>query len=80
MTRRNERSADSHESLTLRRDRERRFDFNRHFEESSQNSNKQFQNDRDNEKSIEMQQQESSQERDQCEKRVKNSEELVQLI
>ncbi len=60
MTKRNEKSANSHESLTLRRDRERRvelnrFDLSRHFEESSQNSNKQFQNDRDNEKSIEMQ-------------------------
>ncbi len=80
MTRRNERSANSHEFLTLRRNRKRRFDFNCHLEKSSQNSNKQFQNDCDNEKSIKMQRQESSQERDQCKKRVKNFEELVQLV
>ncbi len=55
MTRKNEKSANFHESLTLRRNRKRRFDFNRHLEKSSQNSNKQFQDDRDNEKSIEMQ-------------------------
>jgi hypothetical protein len=66
--------------LTLRRDRERRFDFNRHFEESSQNSNKEFQIDRDNEKSIEMQRQESLQERDQCKKCVKIFEKLVQFV
>ncbi len=69
MTRRNEKSANFYESLTLRRDRECRvkfnqFDFNRHLEESSQNSNKQSQDDRDNEKSIEMQRQKSAQERD----------------
>jgi hypothetical protein len=85
MTRKNERSTDFYESLTLYRDRERRvelnrFDLDRHFEESSQNSNKQSQNDRDNEKSIEMQRQESFQKRDQCEKCVKNSEKLVQLV
>ncbi len=72
MTRKNEKSANFHESLTLRRDRERRIKFNRfdlnrldlsrHFEESSQESNKQFQNDRDNEKSMKMQRQESFQE------------------
>ncbi len=60
MTKKNEKSTNFHESLTLRRDRERRIEFNRfnfncHLEESSQNSNKQFQDDRDNEKSIEMQ-------------------------
>ncbi len=60
ITKKNERSTDSHKSLTLRRNRKRRVEFNRfdlnhHFEESSQNSNKKFQNDRDNEKSIEMQ-------------------------
>ncbi len=85
MTKKNERSANSHESLTLRRNRKRRvelnrFDLNRHLEESLQNSNKQFQDDRDNEKSTEVQRQESFQERDQREKRVKNSEELVQLV
>ncbi len=47
MTRRNEKSINFHEFLTLRQDQERRvelnqLDFNRHFEESSQNSNKQF--------------------------------------
>jgi long-subunit acyl-CoA synthetase (AMP-forming) len=85
MTRRNEKSANFHEFLTLHRDQERRvklnrFDFSRHLEESSQESNKQFQDDRDNEKSIEMQRQRFAQERDQCEKRVKNSEELVQFV
>jgi hypothetical protein len=85
MTKRNERSTNSHESLTLRRNRKRRvelnrFDLSRHFKESSQNSNKQSQDDRDNEKSIEMQRQKSFQKRNQREKRVKNSEELVQLV
>ncbi len=83
MIKRNERSANSHESLTLRRDRERRvnqLDFNRHLEKSSQESNKQSQDDRDNEKSIEMQRQEFVQKQDQREKRVKNFEELVQLV
>ncbi len=47
MTKKNERSADFHESLTLRQNRKRRVEFNRldlnrHFEESSQESNKQF--------------------------------------
>ncbi len=90
MTKRNKKSTNSHESLTLRRNRKRRvklnrldlsrLDFSCHLEESSQESNKQSQDDRDNEKSIEMQRQESFQERNQCEKRVKNSEELVQLV
>jgi hypothetical protein len=44
MTRRNEKSVDFYESLTLHRDRERRVDLNRYFEESSQNLNKQSQN------------------------------------
>ncbi len=80
ITRKNEKSTDFHESLTLRRDRKRRFDLNRHFEESSQNSNKEFQDNRDNEKSIEMQRQKSFQKRNQCKKCVKNSEKLVQLV
>jgi hypothetical protein len=80
MTKKNEKSTDSHKFLTLRRNRKRRLDLNRHFEESSQNLNKQFQNNRDNEKLIEMQRQKSFQERDQCEKRVKNSEKLIQLV
>ncbi len=90
MTRRNEKSINSHRSLTLRRDRKRRvklnrFDLNRldlsrHFEKNSQEPNKQSQNDRDNEKSIEVQRQRSFQKRDQCEKRVSNFEEFVQLI
>ncbi len=50
--------------MTLRRDWECRFDFNHHFEKSSQNSNKQFQDDHDNEKLIEMKQQEFFQKRD----------------
>jgi hypothetical protein len=76
MTERNERSANSHESLTLRRDRECRvsrvnlrrcrFDFNRlsHFREASQDQNKQSQSCDDHEKSIKMQRQESSERRD----------------
>jgi hypothetical protein len=89
MTKKNERSANFHESLTLRRDRECRvsrvnlrrcrFDLN-HFNHSrkvSQDQNKQFQNCDDYEKSIEMQRQESFERRDQREKRVKISEELV---
>jgi hypothetical protein len=95
MTEKNEKSADFHESLTLRRDREcrtvrvnqrslkrSRFNLNRlsHFREASQDQDKQFQNCDDHEKSIEVQRQESSEERNQREKRVKNFEELVQLI
>ncbi len=84
MTERNEKSANSYESLTLRRDRECRvirFSFNfSHFREASQDQNKQSQSRDDYEKSIEMQRQESSERRDQCEKCVKNSEELVQLV
>jgi hypothetical protein len=88
MTERNERSANSYESLTLRRDRECRvsrlcrFDLSRlsHLREASQNQDKQSQSCDDHEKSIEMQRQESSERRDQCEKRVKNPEELVQLV
>ncbi len=85
MTERNERSANSYESLTLRRDREcwvsrsSHFDFS-HFREASQDQDKQSQSRDDHEKSIEMQRQESSEERDQREKRVKNSEELVQFV
>jgi hypothetical protein len=84
MTERNEKSANSHESLTLRRDRECRV--NRasldlsHFREASQDQDKQSQSRDDHEKSIEMQRQESSERRDQREKRVKNSEELVQFV
>ncbi len=45
MTRKNEKSINFHEFLTLRRNRERRikfnrFDFNRHLEENSQELNK----------------------------------------
>jgi hypothetical protein len=92
MTERNERSANSHESLTLRRDRECRvnrvnlrrcrLDLSRlsHFREASQDQDKQFQSCDDHEKSIKMQRQESSERRDQREKRVKNSEELVQFV
>jgi hypothetical protein len=91
MTKRNEKSTDFHEFFTLRRSRERRavrvnrfnrFDFNRfcHSSKASQNQDKQFQSRDDHEKSIKLQQQESSEERDQCEKHVKNSEELVQLV
>jgi hypothetical protein len=96
MTERNEKSANSHESLTLRRDRECRvslrrsrvnlrrcdLDFSRlnHFRKDSQDQNKQSQSCDDHEKLIEMQRQESSERRDQREKRVKNSEELVQFV
>jgi hypothetical protein len=93
MTKRNKRSADFHEFLTLRRNRERRtirvnrfnrshFDLNRlcHFRKISQDQNKQFQSRDDHEKSIKMQRQESFEKRNQHEKRVKNSEELVQLV
>jgi hypothetical protein len=85
MTERNEKSVNFYESLTLRRNREwrvsrfNRFDFN-HLRKASQNQNKQSQNCDDHEKSIKMQRQESSEERDQREKCVKNSEELVQLV
>jgi hypothetical protein len=95
MTERNEKSINSHESLTLRRDREcrtirvnqrnlkrSRLDLNRlnHSREASQDQNKQSQSCDDHEKSIKMQRQESYEERNQREKRVKNSEELVQLV
>ncbi len=88
----NEKSNNFHESLTLRRDREcrtirvnqrsfrrNRFNLHRfnHFRKISQNQDKQSQNCDDHEKSIKMQRQESSEERNQREKRVKNSEELV---
>jgi hypothetical protein len=84
MTERNERSANSHESLTLRRDRECRvsrvsLDLS-HFREASQDQDRQSQSCDDHEKSIEMQRQESSERRDQRAKRVKNSEELVQFV
>ncbi len=45
-----------------------------------QDQNKECQNRDNNEKSIEMQRQEYSEERDQCENRVKNLEKLVQLV
>jgi hypothetical protein len=95
MTARNEKSVNFHESLTLRRDREcrtarvsqrslrrSRLSLSRfnHSREASQDQNKQFQSCDDHEKSIEMQRQESSEERNQREKRVKNSEELVQFV
>jgi hypothetical protein len=92
MTERNERSANSYESLTLRRDREcrisrlslrhSRLSFSRlnHFREASQDQDKQSQSCDDHEKSTEMQRQESFEKRDQREKRVKNSEELVQFV
>jgi hypothetical protein len=92
MTKRNEESINFYESLTLRRDRECRinrlslrhshFNFSRlnHFREASQDQDKQSQSCDDHEKSIEIQRQESSEKRDQFEKRVKNSEELVQLV
>jgi hypothetical protein len=85
MTERNEKSINFYKSLTLRRNREcrinrfNRFDFN-HFRKASQDQDKQFQSCDDHEKSIEMQRQKSSEERDQREKRVKNSEELVQFV
>jgi hypothetical protein len=85
MTERNERSTNFYESLTLRRNREcrvsrfNRFDFN-HFREASQDQDKQSQSCDDHEKSIEMQRQESFEERVQREKRVKNSQELVQFV
>jgi hypothetical protein len=92
MTERNEKSANFHEFLTLRRDRECRvsrvnlrrcrLDLSRlnHFREASQDQEKQSQSCDDHEKSIEMQRQESSERRDQREKRVKNSEELVLFV
>ncbi len=97
MTERNEESANSYESLALRRDREcrisrlslrhsclsfSRLSFSRlsHLREASQDQDKQSQSCDDHEKSTEMQRQESSERRDQCEKRVKNLEELVQPV
>jgi hypothetical protein len=92
MTERNEKSVNFHESLTLRRDREcrvsrvnlrdSRLDLSRfsHSRETSQDQDKQSQSCDDSEKSIEMQRQESSERRNQCEKCVKNSEELVQFV
>jgi hypothetical protein len=95
MTKRNEKSVNFHESLTLRRDRKcrtirinqfnskrSRLDLNRlnHFRKISQDQDKQSQNCDDHEKSIEMQRQESFKERNQCEKRVKNFEEFVQFV
>jgi hypothetical protein len=84
MTERNKKSANLYKFLTLRRNRECRairFNFNlKHFRETSQDQNKQFQNRDDHEKSIKMQRQESSEERDQRKKRVKNSAEFVQFV
>jgi hypothetical protein len=51
-----------------------------HLRETSQDQDKQSQSCDDHEKSIEMQRQEFSERRDQREKCVKNSEELVQLV
>ncbi len=79
--RKNEKSANFHKSLTLRRNRKRSASLNRcHFRRATQDQNRQSQNRDDDAKSIEMQRQESFQERDQREKRVKNLEELVQFI
>jgi glutamate synthase domain-containing protein 3 len=92
MTERNEKSINFHEFMTLRQDRECRvsrvnlrrcdLDFSRssHSREASQDQDKQSQSCDDHEKSIEMQRQRSSERRNQREKRVKNSEELVQLV
>ncbi len=97
MTERYEKSANFHESLTLRRDRkcraarvrvsQRSFRRSRlnlsrlsHSREAPQDQDRQSQSCDDHKKSIEMQRQESSEERNQREKRVKNSEELVQLV
>jgi hypothetical protein len=92
MTERNEKSTDLYESLTLHRDREcrinrlnlkhSRLSFSRlnHSRKASQDQDKQSQSCDDHEKSIEMQWQESSERRNQREKRVKNSEELVQFV
>jgi hypothetical protein len=65
MTRRNERSVNFHEFLTLRRDRKRRIAFNRlnrlnfdcrsYSRKISQDQNQQFQNRDNDAKSIEMQ-------------------------
>jgi uncharacterized membrane protein YccC len=82
MTEKNEKSTNSYEFLTLRRDREcrvSRFNFN-HSRKVSQDQDKQSQSCDDHEKSIEMQRQESFKRRDQREKRVKNFEELVQFV
>jgi hypothetical protein len=85
MTERNEKLINFYESLTLRRDRECRVSQSNHFDsshfrEASQDQDKQFQNCDDHEKSIKMQRQEFSEERNQREKRVKNSEEFFQLV
>jgi hypothetical protein len=85
MTEKNKRSVNSYESLTLRRDRECRVNrFNcldlNHSRKTSQDQDRQSQSCDDHEKSIEMQRQESSEERNQREKCVKNSEELVQFV
>jgi hypothetical protein len=83
MTRRNEKSANSYESLTLRRDREcrvSRFCRLNHLREASQDQDKQSQSRDDHEKSTEVQRQESLEERNQREKRVKNPERLIQFV
>ncbi len=84
ITKRNEKSTNFHESLTLRQDRERRNKFNRfnrnrfdldsfnHFRRISKDQNRQSQNRDDDAKSIEMQRQKSFEKRDQREKHVKN--------
>jgi patatin-like phospholipase/acyl hydrolase len=95
MTEKNEKSANFHEFLTLRRDRKcrtirvnqrsfkrNRLDLNRlnHFREALQDQDKQSQNCDDHEKSIKMQRQKSSEERNQREERVKNFKEFVQFV
>jgi hypothetical protein len=61
MTRKNEKSANFHESLTLRRNRERRASLSRcHLKKVTQDQNRQSQSRDDDAKSIEMQRQESS--------------------
>jgi hypothetical protein len=84
MTKRNKKSVDFHEFLTLRRDREgrtarvnrlsrSRLDLNHfcQFQKVSQDQDKQSQSRDDHEKSIKIQRQKSSEERGQREKRVK---------
>jgi hypothetical protein len=88
MTKRNEKLINFYEFLTLRRNQKYRinklchFCLNRfnHSRKASQNQIEQFQSRDDHEKSIKMQRQKSLEEQDQREKRVKNSERLIQLV
>ncbi len=81
MTKRNEKSVNFHESLTLRRNWKRWASLNHcNFKRITQDQNQQSQNHDDDAKSVEMQRQKCSKKRDQREKRVKNSEELVQFV